>query len=250
MTFKLGTKTLAAIVTIAITAVVFFAAQTFSQTPAEEKGNATYKATPPFEFVSKHLETFGRRDVALILNNYAGDAEIVWTGESGGLAGRYRGLGAIRTFLTTVLTNSDKVELTLVEMDGRIENEGKALMTTKITIRGHNSIIGEFEGEASATYILTQTEEGWRIKTESWDFKNFNAEGQGATAFPQWAALYSRRSKVYGIDPVKDLFWSVSEYSRLIIVLTATGVAVYFFAVRRHDIQAKTRQASLGPRLG
>ncbi len=156
------------------------------------------------------------------------------------MAGRYRGLGAIRTFLTTVLTNSDKVELTLVEMDGRIEIEGKALMTTKITIRGHNSIIGEFEGEASATYILTQTQEGWRIKTESWDFKNFNAEGPGSTAFPQWAVLYGKRSKVPNEGSVKDLFWNVSEYSTLVIVLAATVIAAYFFAVRRYDISAKT----------
>jgi len=246
--FKLGTKTLAAIV-FAMTAAAFSVVLFFSQTPDGE-GKTTGQTATPFEFVLKHLETFGRRDVALILNNYAGDAEIVWTGESGGLAGRYRGLGAIRTFLTTVLTYTDNVELESVEIDGRIEDEGRVLVTSKITIRGHNSIIGEFEGEAHATYILTQTRDGWRIKTESWDFRKFNAEGQGSTAFPQWAALYSRRSKVYGIDPVKDLFWSISEYTPLVIVLTATGVAVYFFAVRRHDIQAKTRQASLRPRPG
>jgi hypothetical protein len=239
LTFKPGTKTISAIIAVAVIAVALSAVLIFSQTPAGEK-NTSGQTITPLEYVSKHLETFERRDVALILNNYAGDAEVVWTGESGGLAGRYRGLGAIRTFLTTVLTNSDKVELKSVEMDGRIEDEGRALVTSRIMIRGHNSIIGEFEGEANAKYVLTLTSDGWRIKTESWDFRKFKAEGPGSTAFPQWAALYGRRSKVYGIDPVKDLFWSISDYSPIVIVLAAAGIAAYLFAVRRSDTPAET----------
>ncbi|MEM4303075.1 MAG: hypothetical protein QW470_07665 [Candidatus Caldarchaeum sp.] len=226
-----GPKTLATLAVVVVVSTTIAAMLLFSTPPA---ANTTIKQTSePFEFISMHLETFGRRDVALILNNYAGDAEVVWSGESGGLAGRYRGVNAIRAFFTTVLTNSDEVELKAIDTSGSVSQDGTAKINSHITIRGHNAIIGEFSGEALATYLLTQTPNGWRIKLESWDFKRFDAEGPGSTVFPQWAALHGRRTGQPAHDPVKGLFWSLSEVSPFIIALAALVVIVGVFVSRK-----------------
>ncbi|MEM0443663.1 MAG: hypothetical protein QXS57_07380 [Candidatus Caldarchaeum sp.] len=213
-------------------AVVFAAAAAFFLLPRQRTADTgDGQSDLPLEFVQMHLETFGRRDVALILNNYAGDAEVVWSGESGGLTGRYRGFHAIRAFLTVVLTNSDRVELRAVDVSGKVLQDGSVEIKSLINVSGHNAIIGAFEGDARATYILAQTPEGWRIKLEAWDFNRFDAEGAGATVFPQWAALYGSR-KTLSPDPVKDFFWRISDLAPM--ALAAVFAAMAFYCLRIH----------------
>lgn len=221
---------LASLVFVAAALAAVAAFFMFSQTPSSQ--TTTVQAELPLDFVSTHLETFSRRDVALILNNYAGDAEVVWSGESGGLSGRYRGIHAIRAFLTVVLTNSEKVELSPVNLSGKVLEEGSAELKSIIKIRGYNAIIGNFEGEAQATYLLRKTPEGWRIRLESWDFSKFESEGRGATVFPQWSMLYSRKTTTAN-DPLKDFIWRLSEFTPLAVAALFVGFAAALYASRR-----------------
>lgn len=217
-----------AIIVFVSAAASFFLIATTQQPKGITTGTAATLRESPHEFVSEHLEAFGRRDVAMLLNNYEGDAELVWSGESGGLAGRYRGVNTIRAFLTTVLTNSDKVVLRQAGMNSSLMGDGTSRVEYELEIEGHNSIIGRFVGRAYAVYVLKQTSEGWRIKLENWDFREFEAEGQGATVFPQWSALYSRRADIVH-DSVKDFFWNLSLLAPYVFAALILGLALSIF---------------------
>jgi len=168
-------------------------------------------APDPIGFALEHLSKYQERNVASLLNDYLPNGAIVWSGESGGLSGTYRGINVIRTFLSTMLTSSERVNITVIEGPSvRWSDDKSATVSIGIRVSGSNYVIGRFDGEASVHCELIMTDDGWKISLEKWHYSKFTSESPGATTFPQWSLLRIGTTIESRRDELKEVIYNLS----------------------------------------
>jgi hypothetical protein len=224
------------IVIVAVCLAVISLALTFTAQNRENiagSGKSNVIAAPdPIGFALEHLSKYQERNVASLLNDYLPNGAIVWSGESGGLSGTYRGFNAIRTFLSTVLTSSERVNITIVQGPSVKWSDSKsAIVSIGIRVSGTSYIIGRFEGEASVHCELIVTDNGWKISSEKWHYSKFTSESQGATTFPQWSLLKSGTTADSGRDELKEMIYNLSV--PFAVLVASFAVAAMYSLYRR-----------------
>jgi len=234
-----GRKLSLLIVVIVIVAVcsavlslaLIFTAQNRENVAGPDKSNVI-AAPDPIGFVLEHLSKYQERNVASLLNDYLPNGAIVWSGESGGLSGTYRGFNAIRTFLSTVLTSSERVNITIIEGPSVKWSDSKsATVSIGIRVSGTSYIIGRFEGVASVHCELIMTDNGWKISSEKWHYSEFTSESQGATTFPQWSLLKSGTTTASRRDELKEMIYNLSVM--FAVLVASFAVAATYSLYRR-----------------
>jgi len=203
----------------------------FTQRGDNNVGTTLTTFTSFMEFVENHMSKFRERNVASILTDYLDDATLIWRGESGGLSGTYKGVSAIRTFLSVVLTGSENVNVEVEKVTSTAATPQKATVKLDVKVSGYNFIIGHFEGKAEVSLALEISEGSWRIKSEEWNYSSFSSESPGSTAFPQWATLKGGRG--IPTDPIKDFVYNYSSASIIPLLMLILFLAFLVFHGRR-----------------
>jgi ketosteroid isomerase-like protein len=102
------------------------------------------------EVVRRNVESYNRRDLDVILGNWAPDAVLDWSNSRGVEAGVYRGRGEIRAFWQRFLATWDEVRIEIV--DGPVEVEDGVVVVENVTyLRGRDGI----EVQARSAWLIT-----------------------------------------------------------------------------------------------
>ena len=102
------------------------------------------------EVVRRNVEAYNRRDLDVILGNWAPDALLDWSNSRGVEAGVYRGRGEIRAFWQRFLATWDEVRIEIV--DGPVEVEDGVVVVENVTyLRGRDGI----EVQARSAWLTT-----------------------------------------------------------------------------------------------
>ncbi|MDJ0274915.1 MAG: hypothetical protein QW410_01285 [Nitrososphaerota archaeon] len=232
------------VVVAALSAILIVLLPSMLLVPAsktEDRESSASVTADPAEFVMEHMMKYRDRNVASLLNDYLPDGTITWSGESGGLSGTYRGLGAIRTFLSIVLTGSEDVEISVTELSTERLGTKSATVSFKTSVKGRNFVIGRFEGEANVRCELVLTDTGWKIASEQWHYSRFNSESPGSTTFPQWSwsSLRGGAKSESERDALKELAYNFSGAFALLIVAISV---ILLFSFYRTTLSRARRQ--------
>jgi ketosteroid isomerase-like protein len=102
------------------------------------------------EIVRRGTEAYNRRDLDVLLENWAPDAVLDWSNSRGLDAGFYRGYDEIRGFMERFLAAWDEVRIEIV--DGPVEVEDGVLITENVAyLRGRDGI----DVEARSAWLTT-----------------------------------------------------------------------------------------------
>jgi ketosteroid isomerase-like protein len=102
------------------------------------------------EIVRHSTEAYNRRDLDVLLENWAPDAVLDWSNSRGLDAGVYRGYDEIRGFMERFLAAWDEVRIEIV--DGPVEVESGVLITENVAyLRGRDGI----DVEAQSAWLTT-----------------------------------------------------------------------------------------------
>ncbi len=185
--------------------------------------------------VNKMLQNFNDRNVDGMASFYTPSSIDVWSGDLGGLQGKYTGASDIKLLYATTVGKS-------TSLDANISNYAEerfsptSINTTFVISMLANSTVA---GIVSATIDVRQAwnwgSAGWQISKENWAYTHFYSSyisagiPSEATTFPQWRVMEAGGNP--NLVSEKSFEWHVGPYLAASVYAFLFGI-VFVFVVR------------------
>ena len=132
---------------------------------------------------SEHLLHFSSRETFAVTNDFQDGAQMVWTGDTGGLfGGNYTGLRAINEVFEGFLGST--TSLSMVNETWTLAPTGaeSAVVYSTLNFTGQNNVWGDFDGQVVGRDYYVAAD-GWQISQEFWNFTSFYEQYPMSTMF-------------------------------------------------------------------
>lgn len=119
-----------------------------------------------------HLLALISDNRSALSNGYAANATVEWTGQAGGEAGNFTGVGQIAIKLGMFTRDLGSVSLSNETQTIRVTSYGWVVNST-FDFSGYNPIQGKINGTVTAQDWYTQVDNLWLINRETWNFTRY-----------------------------------------------------------------------------
>ena len=99
---------------------------------------------------------------------------MIYTGDTFGIGGDYKGTENIRVTLQTLFGEATNFHFTIEAFNSTIKPNESAVVGADFAYAGLNRLIGEFNGTISAQYRYVYRNGTWLISEEFWNFVTGN----------------------------------------------------------------------------
>ncbi len=120
-----------------------------------------------------HLSHLDERNYTAATEDYASNGIMYWYGVTQGFGGTYRGTSAISTTLRTFPGAATEINYTIRSENASLLPNGTASLGASLSFSGHSNMMGDFEGNLSASYSYVYRAGDWLILRESSDYLAF-----------------------------------------------------------------------------
>lgn len=128
---------------------------------------------------AEHMLSLGSRNVSALVSQYAGDANVTWTGQASGLAGTYIGKVTIGVLLGQFFeAYANSFTIANVTQAMAVTSSDSAAVNSTFGFTGWGERWGNTSGTVSAQdyYSYSTTNDAWLISQETWTFLSFNVQ--------------------------------------------------------------------------
>jgi len=139
---------------------------------------------PLMPAVSEWFNDFQHRDVTDLGNLYAQNATVVWTGQTNGLAGTYKGAGNIRILYGSTLGKDTSISASMGNYSEKAISASDTRATFSLEMNESNPYAGPTSSPATVISDVVVTQEWkynatgaaaqWEIEEESWNFTYYS----------------------------------------------------------------------------
>ncbi len=196
--------------------------------------------------VNELFQDINARNVDGMVSLYSQNAVEVWSGNTGGLVGKYTPVGNIRLLYATTVGKSST-------MDANISNYAQdALSATDVNATFMVRMLANstVAGIVNATIEVSQNwnwgSAGWQINKENWaytyyDSSYIDAGIPSSTTFPQWGVMEKGGNP--NLVSEKSFEWHIGPYlAASVYAFLVTIVAVMALKIRARDRGGRPEQ--------
>jgi hypothetical protein len=108
-----------------------------------------------------------------VLQAYAPNATMVFSGNTQGLGGTFQGTANIWPVLQTWIEPASTLNITVKSFNYTLNSNGTAEIGAALAFVGYSHINGNFSGSVSASYEYAYHNGGWLISQEDWNFERY-----------------------------------------------------------------------------
>jgi hypothetical protein len=164
--------------------------------------------------VNQLINDLNTRNVAGLITLYSPNAVDVWSGNTGGLSGRY-GTDRIKLIYATTIGKSNSTTANIVLYAEKGISPTETNTTYLLSMVSYSPVAGRVNARVNVTEQWDWWSTGWQITKENWFYTYYNASymnnGLGSsTTFPQWG--YMLKGGNPNLVPEKSFEWHAGAY--------------------------------------
>jgi hypothetical protein len=224
---KLAVPVALIVILVAAGAFVFFTRSSLTSSSTQSSNSSALPTITVRTAVNQFVQQINNRSIEGVLTFYTPTSLVVWSGNTGGLVGKYNGAGNIRLIYAASVGKTTKISTNVSNFAENIFSPTHENATFVIGMHANSTTVGT----VNATVLVSQEwnwgNGGWQIARENWNYKFFDASfldaQQGsATTFPQWGVM-----KIGGnpnLVSEKSFEWQAGSF-------VAAGVYAFLFSI-------------------
>jgi hypothetical protein len=177
--------------------------------------------------VNQLIQDLNDRNVDGVITFYGPSAVDVWSGETGGLSGKYTGDDNIRLIYATTVGKSTALDANVSNYAEKTFSPTNVNATFVITMLANSPVAGKVNATIDVTQEWNWGNGGWQISKENWayayyDSSQIDAGIPSATTFPQWG--YMLKGGNPNLVSEKSFEWHAGPY-------VAASVYAFLFGI-------------------
>jgi hypothetical protein len=191
---KLAVPVALIVILVAAGAFVFFTRSSLTSSSTQSSNSSALPTITVRTAVNQFVQQINNRSIEGVLTFYTPTSLVVWSGNTGGLVGKYNGAGNIRLIYAASVGKTTKISANVSNFAENLFSPTHENATFVIGMHANSTTAGI----VNATVLVSQEwnwgNGGWQIARENWNYKFFDASfldaQQGsATTFPQWGVM-------------------------------------------------------------
>ena len=172
---KLAVPVALIVILVAAGAFVFFTRSSMTSSSTQSSNTSTLPTITVRTAVNQFVQEINNRSVEGVLTFYGPTSLVVWSGNTGGLVGKYNGAGNIRLIYAASIGKTTKIS---ANVSSYVENPSSATHANATYVIGMHAN-STTAGVVNATVLVSQEwnwgNGGWQIARENWNYKFFDA---------------------------------------------------------------------------
>jgi hypothetical protein len=237
---KLAVPVALIVILVAAGAFVFFTRSTTSSS-TQSSNSSSLPTITVRTAVNQFVQEINNRSIEGVLTFYTPSSLVVWSGNTGGLVGKYNGAGNIRLIYAASVGKTTQISANVSNFAENVFSPTHENATFVIGMHANSTTAGI----VNATVLVSQEWNwgggGWQIARENWNYKFFDASfldaQQGsATTFPQWGVMKMGGNP--NLVSEKSFEWQAGPF-------VAAGVYAFLFSFA--FLALRLRQRGEGP---
>ncbi len=180
--------------------------------------------------VTQMVQDVNQRTVDGLTNFYTQTSVVRWSGNTGGLSGRYVGTDDIRLIYATTVGKTTQMSVTSGGYSEKPLSPTDINATFVMNMTAKSPTVGDLNATIHVTQEWQWGAGGWQISRENWAYTSFsaslfNAQFPPATTFPQWS--YSLRGGNPNLVSEKSFEWHAGPYVAASVYAFLLAVAAF-----------------------
>ena len=237
---KLAPLVVLVIVLLGAGAYVFLSSR--STSPPSATGRASSSSqTPVRDAVDQYVQDLNDRSVNALASFYTPNSVVLWSGELGGLQGRY--IGAQQIILLygasigkTTAMNATTSNYSQIALSPTVVNA-----SFNLVLHANSTVAGVLNAAINVVQEWSWANDGWQISKETWAYTLFyssqlTSELGTPTTFPQWG--YELKGGNPNLVSEKSFEWHAGPY------IAASVYAFLFGVITVGALRLRSRRPS------
>jgi hypothetical protein len=224
---KLAPLVVLVVILVAAGAYVFLSSRSTPPSSTTTRSSSS-PPTPVQSAVDEYVQDLNDRSVNGLASFYTPSSVVLWSGELGGLQGRYIGTQQIMLLYgasigKTTAMNATASNYTQIALSPTVENA-----TYDLVLHANSTVAGVLNAAINVVQEWSWANDGWQISKESWAYTLFYSsqltnELGTPTTFPQWG--YELKGGNPNLVSEKNFEWHAGPYIAASVYAFLLGVA-------------------------
>jgi hypothetical protein len=236
---KLAPLAALAIILLAVGAYIFLSSR--STSPPSSTGRGSSSPTPVRDAVDEYVQDLNDRSVNALSSFYTSNSVVLWSGELGGLQGRYVGTQQITLLYGASIGKTTEMNATTSNYTQIAQSPTLVNASFNLVLHANSTVAGVLNAAINVVQEWSWANDGWQISKETWAYTLFyssqlTAELGTPTTFPQWG--YELKGGNPNLVSEKSFEWHAGPY------VAATVYAFLFGVVTVGALRVRSRRPS------
>jgi hypothetical protein len=217
----------ALIVILAAAGGLFFLARSPTTSTSSQSIATSLPPTPLRTTVNQLIQDVNNRNVDGLVTFYSPNSVVVWSGNTGGLVGKYSGPQNVRLIYAASVGKTTTMDANVSNYAEDVFSPTHVNATFAIFMLANSTTAGMLNATVNVSQEWNWGNAGWQISKENWAYKFFyasflSANLGSATTFPQWGFMKAGGNP--NLVSEKSFEWHAGPF-------VAAGVYAFLFSV-------------------
>jgi hypothetical protein len=195
--------------------------------------------------VNNFVQNLNSRNVDGVVTFYGPGAVVHWSGNTGGLSGRYVGTNDIRLVYATTVGKSTMLVANVSYYAEHMLSPTRVNATFQIGMLANSTGAGVVSARINASQAWSWGSGGWQISKEDWNYVHYDSSlidaglPHTSTTFPQWSVMKAGGNP--DLVSEKSFEWHAGPFIAASVYAFLFGI-VAFVALRLRSTERVTRR--------